>query len=339
MISSIALAAALSSTGLISLAPNLILLLFPSIGTTDPKGNLFLVTGQALAAGGLLGDVFLHILSHAHSYENEHVGLWILLGFTIFLVADMILRTVHNHSHDHHSHSHDNTKEKKKDPSTSSIQQNGESTTTSSSTMELLLTPAVMLNIAGDALHNFTDGLAIGASFATYTVTHGENVTLASIMASQGGLATISILFHEIPHELGDYCVLVRGGFSKKQAITTQFCTAIAAMIGSLVGLLVVEGWGSHSMVYLTAGGFVYLACVTILPQVLEESSSLKMRILQLLAFGTGIAFMYAVLMLEEHDHDHSHGHYHSSSIEEGAAHEQHQHHEHASAHHHNHEL
>jgi zinc transporter 7 len=210
-----------------------------------------------------------------------------------------------------------------------------------------------MLNIAGDAMHNFTDGLAIGASFATYTLTHSSNqVTFASLMASQGGLATISILFHEIPHELGDYCVLLKGGFTKRQAILTQFMTAIAAMVGSLVGLWAVEGWGSHSMVYLTAGGFVYLAAVTILPQVLDESSSsFQTRLVQLVAFLTGIAFMYGVLMLEEHDHSgpwgHSHGHEHAKEVSHHA-HETHSHHdhdaashhhEHAAHHHHDHEL
>jgi zinc transporter 7 len=210
-----------------------------------------------------------------------------------------------------------------------------------------------MLNIAGDALHNFTDGLAIGASFATYTVSHASNaITFASLMASQGGLATISILFHEIPHELGDYCVLIKGGFSKKQAIVTQFMTAIAAMVGSLVGLWAVEGWGSHSMVYLTAGGFVYLAAVNILPQVLDEHASVKMRVIQLLAFGAGIAFMYAVLMLEDHDHcgghDHSHSHReihqpHSEHDHSSHEHSHHDHHElhssHEHAHHDHHEL
>lgn len=326
MVSSIALSAALLSTTLISLAPNLILFFFPSIGNTDPRNNAFLVTGQALAAGGLLGDVFLHILSHAQDYEKENVGLWILLGFAIFFVADMLLRTSHHH---HAGPSHN--------------KQNGESKST---TRELLWTPTVLLNIAGDAMHNFTDGLAIGASFASYTVVHSKDVTFANVMASQGGLATLSILFHEIPHELGDYCVLVKSGFSKQEAIATQFLTAIAAMVGSLVGLVVVEGWGSHSIVYLTAGGFVYLASVTIVPQILDESLGAKMRILVILAFGLGIGFMYIVLMLEEHDHGgHGHSHFHSHSIHaEEMVHEDkhdlHHTHEHHHAHaHHEHEL
>ena len=327
MVSTTSLLAAISSTGLISLAPNLILLLFPQLGETDPRGNAILLTGQALAAGGLLGDVFLHILSHTHKYEEEHVGLWILLGFGIFLVADMILRTAHPHDHHSHSHNHSHDGDVTRVKETKAA--NGETASTKS-TMDALLTPAVLLNIAGDALHNFTDGLAIGASFATFTVTHSSSdITFASLMASQGGLATISILFHEIPHELGDYCVLLKGGFSKRQAILAQFMTAIAAMIGSLVGLWAVEGWGSHSMVYLTAGGFVYLACVTILPQVLDEHATFRMRLVQLLAFGTGVAFMYAVLLLEEHDHGHSHSHDHHKH-----AHHEHSHHEH-DAHHH----
>jgi solute carrier family 39 (zinc transporter), member 7 len=312
-VSTTALLAALSSTALISVAPNLILFVFPQFGN-DAKGNAILVMGQAMAAGGLLGDVFLHTLSHTTHYEEEHVGSWVLLGFSIFFVVDMILRH-HSHSHHHHEQ-HTNMQ--------------------SISPQDILLTPTVLLNIAADALHNFTDGLAIGASFASYTVSQND-VTFASLLASRGGLATISIMFHEIPHELGDYCVLLKGGFTKTQAIMAQFTTAIAAMIGTLVGLWAVEGWGSQSMVYLTAGGFVYLASANILPQVLEEQqhAGFRFQLAQLCAFGTGVAFMYGVLMLEDHDH-HSRGHdhaHHAHHHEHHDHHAAHDHHEHAHSH------
>jgi zinc transporter 7 len=311
-VSTTALLAALSSTALISLAPNLILFAFPQFGN-DVKGNAILVTGQALAAGGLLGDVFLHTLSHATNYEEEHVGLWILLGICTFLAVDMILRLGTGHSHSHNNREHSQTKK------------------------DILLTPTILLNIAADALHNFTDGLAIGASFASYTVSHAD-VTFASLLASRGGIATLSIMFHEIPHELGDYCILLKGGFTKAQAIMAQFVTAIAAMIGTVVGLWAVEGWGSQSMIYFTAGGFVYLASSNILPQVLEEHGGFRFRMVQLCAFGVGIAFMYGVLLLEDHDHscghDHAHAHHnHHESNTQYDQHETHNHHEHGHEH------
>ena len=167
-----------------------------------------------------------------------------------------------------------------------------------------------------------TDGLAIGASFASFTGAAG----VWDIMKTRGGLATLSILFHEIPHELGDFAVLVKSGFSKQEAIMAQFGTAFAAMIGTSIGLLanVVAG---ESIVLVTAGGFVYLATVNIIPDILNDKASLRFRFAQLVFFGFGVAFLYAVSLLEEMEdgHGHSHGHHHHS-VEE----DHHDHHEHS---------
>lgn len=135
------------------------------------------------------------------------------------------------------------------------------------------------------------------------------------MMQSRGGLATLSILFHEIPHELGDFAILVKQGFSKQQAILAQFGTAIAAMMGTYVGLLTANVAGEE-LLFITAGGFVYLATVNILPELLDEHRSWKFRAMQLLFFAMGIGFLYAVSLLEEldeqHSHSgHSHGHHH----------------------------
>ena len=150
------------------------------------------------------------------------------------------------------------------------------------------------------------DGLAIGASYA------GQKhfpTSLASVLTSRGGLASLSILFHEIPHELGDFCSLIRAGYSKRQAITAQFLTAIAAFVGTGVALSVAEGYGSDVLLLVTAGGFVYLAATTILPEILEDSQSTAwFRLAQVACFCIGIGFLYVVTLLEEDDHD---GHHH----------------------------
>ena len=171
-----AITAAVVSTALISLAPNVLLILFPRYASGEGEHSPSLALGQALAAGGLLGDVFLHTIPHAAGVEN--VGLWILLGFFIFLMVDMIIRSYGSHSHHHHHDKQENRSNNKHD--------HHHSNTTST----------IFLNLAADALHNFTDGLAIGASFASVADDHSSVVTL---LQSRGGLATLSILFHEIP--------------------------------------------------------------------------------------------------------------------------------------------
>jgi zinc transporter 7 len=342
-----------------------LLLLFPNFASGEGEHSSMLALGQAMAAGGLLGDVFLHTIPHAQGGDDaDVVGLWVLLGFTAFLVADMLLRSLSDggggHSHTNSAGSgHSNSK--KDDHNHDQVK-----------------TSAILLNLAADAMHNFTDGLAIGASFSIASSSeqqhHHHDASVLSLLKSRGGLATLSILFHEIPHELGDFAVLVKNGYSKRQAIVAQFGTALAAMAGTVVGILLEGVFAGEALIYVTAGGFIYLAACTILPELLEERATLKFRLAQLVFFGAGIAFLYAVSYLEQMDGGghggHSHGHHqhgHSSEVvhhppprkimeehqahgHEGhahhahdhhaqhAAHDHHDHHDHA-AHHHEHEL
>jgi zinc transporter 7 len=334
---------ALSSTALISLAPNLILLLFPKFGADEGVGDtvqdhaILLSLGQALAAGGLLGDVFLHALPDAQKDDDlEMVGLRVLMGFGIFLCLDVWMRSMGQGGDDHmdaqpHSHS----------PLTTADGKHSHNNTTSNkkSTWQLFFQSSVLLNLAADSLHNLTDGMAIGAAFAattpsmsntwsssssssssattTTTTTSAATAAAISWITSRGGLATLSILFHEIPHELGDFCVLVRAGFTRNQAIMLQFVTAMAAMMGSVLGVYSVEVLGD-ALLHVTAGGFVYLSTVTLLPSVLDmPCCSMRWRVAQLVAFFTGVALMYSVVLLEGEEHDHgSHGggHHHLPS-------------------------
>ncbi|CAJ1948341.1 unnamed protein product [Cylindrotheca closterium] len=322
MVAPNAITAAVISTGLISLAPNVLLVLFPRYASGEGVHSSSLALGQALAAGALLGDVFLHTIPHAAGVEN--VGLWILFGFFIFLVVDMVIRSYGSHQHQHQHHHGGGDKDgTKKNYDTKSDHMHDHKNTTST----------ILLNLAADALHNFTDGLAIGASFASVADDHSS---VATLLQSRGGLATLSILFHEIPHELGDFAILVKNGLSRNKAILCQFGTAVAAMIGTFVGLFL-QSFAGDSLMFVTAGGFVYLAAVSILPEILEDSSStLKFRLLQLLCFAGGIAFLYSTTILEEMSGHHSHGH-HDHHDGHSNDHGHNDHHDHHSDNHHDH--
>eukprot|EP00956_Cyclotella_meneghiniana_P004762 scaffold5861_cov23-Cyclotella_meneghiniana.AAC.1 len=277
-----AAAAAFLSTGLISLAPNVLLFLFPNYAASsssshNKRSGTFLSLGQAVAVGGLMGDVFLHTLPDCFAdaihgndgASGEDVGLRVLMGFGVFLILDVIVRSFEGgegHSHNHHSC--DSAKKK----SSNKAKTNN---VTPKSQWRLLCSSAVLLNLIGDALHNFTDGLAIGASFAASdnmeTSSSSSKLldnTSSSLMAwisssftllkSRGGLASISVLLHEIPHELGDFATLVNAGMSRNMAIGMQFVTAIAAMIGTAVGLFssqIIDGLGHDVLLPFTAGG------------------------------------------------------------------------------------
>lgn len=293
-----AVLAAFLSTGVISLAPNILLFLFPNYGSgphSHSSTTAMLSLGQALAVGGLLGDVFLHTLPecftdahphmhqhhhHHHGSENNNIGLRVIFGFSVFFILDILVRSIEKTSG---GHSHSNNGEKGVN----------DKCTNQTQSWRLLLSSAVLLNLFGDACHNFTDGLAIGATFSLTQIPHNSEeimswTTAFSLLKSRGGLASISVFLHEIPHELGDFATLVRAGCSRNMAIGLQFLTSIAAFAGTAFGLFsadYIEGLGHEVLLPFTAGGFLYLACVTILPDVLETESNVWLRTLQIGSF------------------------------------------------------
>lgn len=353
-----ATAAAFLSTGLISLAPNILLFMFPNYGSSghNDSGRAVLSIGQALAVGGLVGDVFLHTLPecfadssggnhigehhhhhephhhepHHHEHEPHHhgdggvTGLRVILGFAAFLMLDIMVRSLENSSGGGHSHGRSVSVETKNGEIDARNGTADEKNKNGTQPWRRFLSSAILLNLLGDSLHNFTDGLAIGASFSISQIpdthNHSSLATVLHLMKSRGGLASISVFLHEIPHELGDFATLVKAGLSRNMAIGAQFCTAIPAFMGTAFGLFsgqIVEGLGHEIVLPFTAGGFLYLACVTILPDVLETEASVLMRLLQVSSFLLGVGFMYAVAQLEEmeasrdEDHHHINEHHH----------------------------
>lgn len=142
------------------------------------------------------------------------------------------------------------------------------------------------LNLAADFAHNLTDGLAIGASFIT-----GQGIGL---------MTTLTILFHEIPHEIGDFAILVQSGCSRKKAMFLQLITAVGAVTGTLISL-VADGMSETASPWIlpfTAGGFIYIACVSVIPELLEETN-LKQSILEIIAAATGVLIMVFIAQFE----------------------------------------
>ncbi|EEY60470.1 Zinc (Zn2)-Iron (Fe2) Permease (ZIP) Family [Phytophthora infestans T30-4] len=143
---------------------------------------------------------------------------------------------------------------------------------------------AGFLNLAADFSHNFTDGLAIGATFLRGT----------------GWTTTVAMLLHELPHEIGDFAILIQSGFTRREAMITQLLTAIGAMIGTIIGLLM-EGAGDSSSVWIspfTAGGFIYIACTSVMPELLEDCS-LAQSLKEAGAMCAGIGLMTLIALSE----------------------------------------
>ncbi|XP_057292383.1 zinc transporter ZIP12-like [Hydractinia symbiolongicarpus] len=153
----------------------------------------------------------------------------------------------------------------------------------------------VWMVLIGDAIHNFLDGIAIGVAF-TETWPSGLH----------GGISTsIAIFCHELPHELGDFAILLSSGLSIKQALLMNFISSLTAFAGATVGVLLGTTWNAMPWLFAcTAGLFVYIALVDMLPEILH-SALLKVRPwtcigLQMFGLLTGWLIMFCLAAWEE---------------------------------------
>jgi len=200
------------------------------------------------SAGALMGGAFLHLLPESVEVIGaESFGIVFLLSFSLFFLLERLV-------HWHHCHESKPCK----------------------------VHAFAYLNLVGDALHNFMDGLIIAASF------------LASIPL--GIATTIAVIAHELPQELGDFGVLVYAGFSKKKALAFNFVVSLTALAGALIGYYLsgaVAGLESYLLPF-AAGSFVYIASSDLIPE-LHKQEDLGKAMQAFALFLTGLAFMYAV--------------------------------------------
>ncbi|XP_043939509.1 zinc transporter SLC39A7 [Protopterus annectens] len=325
---------AIGATLLISAAPFLILFLIPVESNTSQHQSLLKVL-LSFASGGLLGDAFLHLIphalaphslhsnedqqhlpetSHGHSHDHGHshgghghsqmmcVGMWVLAGIVAFLVVEKFVRHVkgsHGHGHGHsHGPAHKEGSTEEEEDNTEKNEKEGlrhrkkysEKPKKVASVEEKCpdseMKVSGYLNLAADFTHNFTDGLAIGASFLVNT-----NV---------GIITTVTILLHEVPHEIGDFAILVQSGCTKRKAMMLQLTTAVGALAGAACSLLA-EGIGDAATAWIlpfTAGGFIYIATVSVIPELLEDSKPFQ-SFLEILSLVFGLIMMVIIAEYE----------------------------------------
>ncbi|XP_033322942.2 zinc transporter Zip99C [Megalopta genalis] len=142
------------------------------------------------------------------------------------------------------------------------------------------------LNLMANIIDNFTHGLAVGGSF------------LVSLRL--GMLTTFAILIHEIPHEVGDFAILLRSGFNRWDAARAQLLTASGGIFGAMSAVLFSGGGVGAKTSWIlpfTAGGFMHIGLVTILPELLKESNP-KESMKQLFSLLLGIGVMAFLTIL-----------------------------------------
>ena len=217
--------------------------------------NKMLILLVILSAGVLIGDAFLHLIPEsAEAGMTTDISLLILSGILVFFMLEKFIHWRHCHIHPSKKHPHS----------------------------------YAVMNIVGDAFHNFIDGVLIAGSYI--------------IDIKLGMATTLAVILHEIPQEVGDFGVLIHGGFTKAKAIMFNFLTALTAIIGAII-TLVLSAKMSFLPEYLipfTAGGFIYIAASDLIPQIHQhKDKNLKQSFLELGVFVLGILMMYGLLFLE----------------------------------------
>lgn len=203
------------------------------------KALLLLVS---FASGSLLGAAFLHLIPESLSGSSETAFLAILVGILSFFLLEKFLW---RHCHER----------------------------------ECPIHTFAYVNLLGDGVHNFIDGVVIAASF------------LASIPL--GIATTLAVITHEIPQEIGDFGILVYGGLSKGKALFYNFLSAIIAILGAILMYFFSSFFPSLTLLLaFAAGGFIYMATTDLIPEMHKETKATKSAA-QFLLLVLGIALMW----------------------------------------------
>lgn len=207
---------------------------------------LFIVI--AFAAGALFGAAFLHMIPEAFE-GNANSILFVPIGIVIFLIVEKFIYWRHCHDPKCKIHSF------------------------------------AYMNLLGDAIHNFLDGIIIATAFLV-------NIPF-------GIIVSLAVILHEVPQEVGDFGVLIYGGLKVKKAILLNFLVALTAFAGAVFAYFL----ASHIsgvipyFIALSAGSFIYIGAVDLMPELHKELDKSK-SIIQVIAFAIGITAMYVLMQL-----------------------------------------
>ena len=241
----------LLSVFVVSLIAFIGLVTLPLKETGLKKFLLYLVS---FSAGAMLGDVFIHLLPEM--VEEFGFGLnsslYILLGILSSFIIEKVIHTRHAHIPEH----------RKK------------------------YSPASVMSLIGDGVHNFIDGLIIAASY------------LVSVPV---GLATtLAVVLHEIPQEMGNFGVLIHGGFTRRKALFFNFLSALTAVVGVILTLALNYQLENVTkfLIPFTVGNFIYIAGSDLIPE-LHKEVGLRKAVMQFVMILVGIGIMFSLLLLD----------------------------------------
>ncbi|CAF3498660.1 unnamed protein product [Rotaria socialis] len=230
-----------TAVGCIGLLP---IFIVPNEQTKKDKPYLELLL--SVAVGSQLADVFLHLLPEAFAHPNAssvNIGLWTLTGLFVFFLIEQIFP------------------DDEDDSSNETLKQNQLSKNENEILMlaERKIKTTGYLNLLANFIDNLTHGAAIGGGFAVNSLV--------------GMTTLLGIVVHEIPHEMGDFAILLRSGFDRWEATKAQLVTGLGGILGASMALYYSNS--VHSTLWVlpfTSGGFLYVALVKTVPDLLKEN-------------------------------------------------------------------
>jgi zinc and cadmium transporter len=211
----------------------------------------------SLAVGVMLSAAFYHMIPESIEKLNSinNALSLIMLGILLFFLLEKVIRWQHG----------------------------------SAESFGMASSPIVQMNLYGDAVHNFIDGIIVAAAFM-----HSPET---------GWITTLAIILHEIPQELGDIGALIYGGLKPARALFLNFICALT-ILGGIVSAYIMQSFFSsllNFMLPVAAGGLIYISMVNIIPE-LHKEKSIKLSSTQFVALLTGLLFFQLVGMLN-HTH------------------------------------
>jgi len=212
----------------------------------------------SFSAGSILGAAYLDLLPEAIEFLGEEQLSIVALYVTVGFLGFFFLERFLYWYHGH-VHGYESEVEEK-----------------------MTVKKFVYLNLLGDAIHNLIDGMIIAASFF--------------ITIPVGIAATVAVIFHELPQEIGDFGVLIYGGFTRYRALLFNFLSALAAVVGVLVSnyfSMSLENFVGF-LVALAAGGFIYISASELIPEIQKEKHIGKSMI-QFVLFILGIILIWSL--------------------------------------------
>ena len=238
-----------------------------SLGAGRLERVIFLLV--AFAVGAMLGGALLHLIPE--SYEalgpGPETGLLVLAGVLAFFVLEKFLHWRHQHGAPEalagatgHSHAH---------PAPDDAD----------------AAPFALVALAGSVAHNLIDGAIVAAAY------------LVSIQT--GIVTTLAVMLHEIPQEIGNFGVLVYGGYPPRRALLYNFAAGLAGLVGAAAVLVLgtrVDGL-ADMLLPVTAGAFLYIAGSDLIPELNRRHSYPATKAVgQLVMMVLGIALMALTL-------------------------------------------